>query len=194
MSDTFPAIAMLEFSSIAVGVRAADALAKKAPVKLIGVGTVQPGKFAILFGGDVACVTESFHEGRRVGDAAILDSVMLPDAHKAVREAVLGRLGNWGDDAVGVIETPTLASVIQAADAAMKGAIVSLVEIRLGDGLGGKGLAHFGGLLADVQAAVEIGCAAISDRPQPACVSIIPRFDGDVRAALEGRTRFGEGW
>ncbi|MBX3395431.1 MAG: BMC domain-containing protein [Phycisphaerae bacterium] len=194
MPDSFSAIAMLEFSSVAIGVRAADALAKKAPVRMIGVGTVQPGKFAILFGGDVASVTESFVEGRRIGEAAILDSVLLPDAHEAVRDAVSGRLGEWGDDAVGVIETPTLAAVIQAADAAMKGAVVSLIEIRLGDGLGGKGLAHFSGLLADVQAAVEIGCAAISDRPQPACVSIIPRFDADVRSALKGRTRFGEGW
>ena len=194
MSESHPALGLLEFSSIAVGTRAADALAKKAPISLIRVGTLQPGKFAVLFSGDVASVTESLEEGRRVGESALLDFVLLPEVHHAVREAALGRRGDWGDDAIAVFETPTLAAVLQASDAAMKGASVSLVEIRLGDGLGGKGVAQFSGLLADVQAAVEIGCRAVADRQQPACVTVIPRFDADVRANLEKSSRFGEGW
>ncbi len=194
MSESHPALSLLEFSSIAVGTRAADALAKKAPVSLIRVGTLQPGKFAVLFSGDVASVTESFKEARRIGESALLDFVLLPEVHPAVREAVLGRRGDWGDDAVAVFETPTLAAVIHAADAAMKSANVALIEIRLGDGLGGKGIAQFSGLLADVQAAVEIGCRAVADRPQPVYVTVIPRFDPDVRANLEESSRFGEGW
>lgn len=194
MPDGFPALALLEFSSIAVGTRAADAVAKKAPINLIRVGTVQPGKFVILFAGDVASVNESFAEGRRVGDSALLDSVVLSDVHPAVRDAALGERGDWGDDAVGILETQTLAALLDAADAAMKGATVSLVEIRLGDGLGGKGVAHFAGLLADVQAAIEIGCRVVGAGRAPACATVIPRFDDDVRASLEKSTRFGEGW
>ncbi|MBK8268188.1 MAG: BMC domain-containing protein [Planctomycetes bacterium] len=190
----FPALALLEFSSIAVGTRAADAIAKKAPVSFIRIGTIQPGKFAILFSGEVASVNESFAEGRRVGDAALLDSVILSDVHRDVHNAVLGKRGDWGDDAVGIIETQTLAAVIDAADAAMKGANVSLIEIRLGDGLGGKGVAHFSGLLADVQAAIDIGCRVIGAGRAPACITVIPSFDADVRAKLNASTRFGEGW
>lgn len=194
MPEFPPALALLEFSSIAVGTRAADAIAKKAPVTFIRVGTIQPGKFAILFSGDVASVNESFAEGRHVGDSALLDSVILPDVHRDVYDAVLGKRGDWGDDAVGIIEAHTLAAVIHASDAAVKGANVLLVEIRLGDGLGGKGVAHFSGLLADVQAAVQIGCGVVGAGRAPACATVIASFDGDVRKSLEESTRFGDGW
>ncbi|MFQ5428851.1 MAG: BMC domain-containing protein [Phycisphaerae bacterium] len=187
-----PAIALLEFSGIAVGTRASDAVAKKAPVSILRAGSLQPGKYAILFAGSVAAVEESFVEGRRVGEAAILDQVLLPDVHPRVHAAVLGRRGDWQDDAIGIIETQTLAAVIRAADAAVKGAEVELVEIRLGDGLGGKGLAHFSGLRADVEAALEIGVAAISDRADPPCTTIISRFDEALRARLARTTRFAE--
>ena len=48
--NTLPAIAMLELDSIAVGTRVADAMIKRAPVREIRVGTVQPGKFLVLVG------------------------------------------------------------------------------------------------------------------------------------------------
>ncbi len=187
-----PALGLLEFSSIALGTRASDALLKKAPVTLLRAGTLQPGKYAIVFAGDTASVDESFVEGRRVGEAALLDAVFLPDIHPSVYAAADGMIGDWGDETVGIIETPTLAAVVRAADAAIKGAEVEMVSIRLGDGLGGKGRAHFSGLLADIEAAIEIGTAAIADRAQPPCTSIIPRFDDDLRANLGKATRFWE--
>lgn len=187
-----PALGLLEFSSIALGTRASDALMKKAPVTLIRAGTLQPGKYAIVFSGDTASVDESFVEGRRIGEAALLDSVFLPDIHPRVLDATNGMQGDWGDETIGIIETATLAAVVRAADAAIKGASVEMVSIRLGDGLGGKGLAHFSGLLADVEAAIEIGTAAIADRPRPPCTSIIPRFDDVLRANLGKTTRFWE--
>ena len=193
MAVDYPALALLEFSSIALGTRASDALVKKAPISVVRAGSLQPGKFAILFSGDVAAVEESFVEGRRVGEAAIVDQVFLPDVDRRVHSAVLGRLGDWLDDAIGIIETPTLAATLQAADAAVKGANVEMVELRLGDGLGGKGLAHYAGLLADVEAAIQIGSAAIADRPQPPCTTVIPRFESALRANLARSSRFAEG-
>ena len=65
------ALAIVEFSSIAVGTRASDSLLKKAPVKLERVGTLQPGKFAVLFSGDVASVEASYGEALRVGGVAV---------------------------------------------------------------------------------------------------------------------------
>ena len=187
-----PAIALLEFSSITVGTRASDALMKKAPVRLLRAGSFQPGRYAILFEGSVAAVEESSVEGRRVGESAILDQVLLPDVHRDVYDAIFGRRGDWGDDTVGMIETPTLAATIRAADAAMKGAEVEIVRIRLGDGLGGKGLSHFSGILADVEAAIEIGAEAVAEHPQPICTTIIPRFDESLLANLSRSTRFAE--
>ncbi|MFQ5412415.1 MAG: BMC domain-containing protein [Phycisphaerae bacterium] len=188
-----PAIALLEFSSITVGTRASDALMKKAPIRLLRAGSFQPGRYAILFEGSVAAVECSAVEGRRVGESAILDQVLLPDVHRDVYDAILGRQGDWGDDTVGIIETSTLAATIRAADAAMKGAEVEIVRMRLGDGLGGKGLAHFSGILADVEAAIQIGAEAVAEHPQPICTTIIPRFDDRLLANLSHSTHFAEG-
>ena len=47
-------------------------------------------------------------------------------------------------------------TAIEAADAGLKGAEVTLWQLRLADGLGGKGIVLFAGLVADVETAVEI--------------------------------------
>ena len=67
-----PALALLEFSSIAAGIEAADAMVKRAPIGVIRAGTVQPGKYLVLIGGEVADVEESLAAGREVGGAAAL--------------------------------------------------------------------------------------------------------------------------
>lgn len=187
-----PAIALIEFASIATGTRATDALTKKAPVHLIRVGSLQPGKFAVLFSGDVASVEDSYITGLQVGADTVVDRVLLPDVAASVYQALLGRVNKWDGETVGVIETSTLAATIAAADAGVKGANVEMIEIRLGDGLGGKGLAHFGGLLADIEAAIQIGLGAARRDDRTICTAVIPRFDDDVRKALARSTRFGE--
>ena len=49
-----PALALLEFSSIAAGIFAGDAMVKRAKLAVIHAGTVQPGRYLILIGGSVA--------------------------------------------------------------------------------------------------------------------------------------------
>lgn len=189
-----PALALIEFSSIAVGTRALDAMLKRAHVDLIRAGSVQPGKFAILFTGDVGSVEESYGEACRIGAEALIDRVLLHDVHESVRSAITGRRGDWNNDTLGIIETETLAAVIDAADAAVKGAAVKIVEIRLGDGLGGKGLVHLSGLQADVEAALQIGAARLTGRSIRVCTAIIPRADETLLGTRSESTRFGEGW
>lgn len=108
-----PAIALIEYASIAIGTRATDSLVKKSPVTLIRAGTIQPGKYAVLFSGEVAAVEESYVEGLRVGTESVIDRVMLPDVHGEVRGAILGTQGKWDADTIGVIETQTMAAVIE---------------------------------------------------------------------------------
>jgi len=189
-----PAIALIEFSSIALGTRALDALMKKASVTLVRAGTVQPGKFAVLFSGQVGAVEESYVEACRIGAEVLVDRLFLPDIHETVRAAVLGRRGEWTQDTLGIVETPTLAAVVEAADAAVKGARVEVVEIRLGDGLGGKGLAHFSGPQEEIEAAIEIGTGRIAHRNQQVRTTIIPRADEMMLSTRAQSTRFGEGW
>jgi microcompartment protein CcmL/EutN len=159
-----PALALVEFASIAVGMQAADAMVKRAPIDVIKSGTVHNGKYLVLVGGQVADVQESLAAGRQVGGTEVIDFVLLPHVHPDVVETIGGARTPQAVDALGVIETTTVAAAIHAADAGIKGAAVRLVEVRLADGLGGKGIVLFSGLVADVEAAVQIGLSVL-ERP-----------------------------
>ena len=185
-----PALALIDFSSIAVGIEAADAMVKRAQLDVIRTGTVQPGRYLVLVGGTVAEVQESLAAGRSVGGDSVLDHVFLPHVHPEVATAIGGTRAEAPGDAVGVIETSTVAAAIRAADAGIKGAEVRLLEIRMADGLGGKGIVLYSGLVSDVEAAVEIGTGAV--RPGLLVRQVvISQLHPDIWENLSAATRFG---
>jgi len=185
-----PALALVEFGSIAAGIQAADAMVKRAPIDVIKTGTVQPGKYLVLIGGMVADVEESLAAGREVGAAAVVDYIILPQVHPEVVEAVGGGRVPEVNDSLGVIETTTVAASIHAADAGIKGAEVRLVEVRLADGLGGKGIVLFSGLVADVEAAIEIGVGVL-ERPELLVRQVvIPQLHAEMWDNVAEATRF----
>jgi microcompartment protein CcmL/EutN len=184
-----PALALLELDSIAAGIEAGDAMAKRAPIVVIRAGTVHPGKYLILVGGAVADVEEALDAGREVGASSILDVVFLPNVHPALVAAIRGERRTAAGEALGVIETATVAAIIEAADAGLKGAHVQLLEIRLADDLGGKGYLLFDGPVADVEAAVEIGAGRIAGSPGLAW-RVIPRLHAEMADNLAADARF----
>jgi microcompartment protein CcmL/EutN len=192
-----PALALLEFSSVAIGVMAGDAMVKRAPVAIACAGTIHPGNYLVLLGGDVACVDESYRAGLTAGEAALLDDVLLPAVHPAVVEALLGRRGRASGEALGVVETRTVAATVGAVDRALKGAEVTLVEIRLADNLGGKGYCVLSGPLAEVEAAVELAVETVEPADKLVASVVIPQFHDEmlanVASAPEFWTRIKEG-
>jgi microcompartment protein CcmL/EutN len=175
-----PCVAIIEFDSIAVGIEAGDAMVKRATLGVIHSGTVQPGKYIVLIAGDVASVEESLAAGRGIGNEAIIDTVFLPDIHPEVVAAIRGGREFQDGEALGIIETRTVAAVIEAADAAVKGATVTAARIELADGLGGKGYALFGGVLSEVEAGVAAGVAAIKPS-QLIASTVIPQLHDEMR-------------
>jgi len=187
---TFPALALLEFHSIAAGIEAADAMVKRAPVERILTGTIQPGYYLALVTGEVADVTEAVDAGVRVGGEALRDRLLLPNVHPGVVEALRGARAPGATDALGVVETATVAAAIVAADAGLKGAEVRLNQLRLGDGLGGKGLAIFAGVVADVEAAVALGGDAVA--AQVVRRVVIAQLHGEMWENVNNSGRFGD--
>jgi microcompartment protein CcmL/EutN len=187
----YPAIALLELNSIAAGTTAADAMIKAAPIDKIQAGTIHRGKYLILVGGSVAAVEQSYVEGRRVGADALVDEVFLPDMHEEVHDAILGTRRNDAYDALGIIETQMVAATVRASDAGVKGARAHVLEIRLGDGLSGKGIVLLTGTVADVEAAVQIGREAIEGRPGEVWSTVIPALHEDLIREVRASTRFG---
>ncbi len=185
-----PALALLEFDSIAIGVLAADAMVKQAPVEVTYAGTVHPGKYLVLVGGDIASVEEAWKKGREIGRAVLLDEVFLPGVHIEVVASLRGRRKMAGGEAIGVVETRTVASLLLAADAGIKGAEVSLLEIRIADHLGGKAYCVFSGSLGDVEAAVELAEASIINRDQLVAGVVIPQVHEELVANLDAAPDF----
>ena len=122
-----PAIGLLEFESIARGIEAGDAMAKRSPLDVLRAGTAHPGKYLVLVGGLTADVEEALAAGRSSG--MVTDELFLPDVHPDVVASVGGlrRVSDEGE-ALGVVETMTVAAVIRAADAGVKAARVAIRE------------------------------------------------------------------
>ena len=184
-----PALALLELGSIAAGIEAGDAMAKRAPIEVIRAGTVHPGKYLILVGGAVADVEEALEAGREVGGSSVLDVVLIPNVRQDLVAAIRGVRQAASGEALGVIETGTVAAILEAADAGLKGARVRLLEIRLADDLGGKGYLLFDGTVADVEAAVEIGTGRIGGSPGLAW-RVIPLPHAEMAHNLAADARF----
>lgn len=190
MTQTFdqPALALLEFESIAAGYEAADAMAKRAPVARIVAGSVQPGRLLVLLSGGVAEVEEAAAAGREIGAASLLDEVLLPAVHPGVIAGLLGER-RPPVDALGIVESSSASSAIHAGDAGLKGADVALVELRLSDGLGGKGVCFFTGTVSAVEIAVDLAAAAVTPGHFLHAV-VIPQLSPEIAALLGTDTHF----
>ena len=186
-----PAVCLLEFSSIAKGIAAGDAMSKRAPLQVIRAGTVHPGKYLVLAGGLTADVEEAVQAGRDVGGTALVDVVFLPDVHPDVVASIAGRRSQDRGEALGVIETETVAATVDAADAGVKGANVRIRDLRLADDLGGKGYVLFGGDVADVEAAVGYGVDRVTRAGRKATHVVISRLEDGMRENLTADPRFG---
>lgn len=185
-----PALLLLEFSSIAVGIEVGDAMVKRAPLLTLHAGTVHPGKYLVMAGGEVADVEEALLASRSIAPGSEIDEVFLSDVDGQVVGSLTGARKPGSGEALGVIETRTAASTIKAADAAVKAAAVTLLEILLADGLGGKAYALFGGQVADVEVAVEAGVTSLPDPSVLVASVVIPQLHDEMRENLDADSRF----
>jgi microcompartment protein CcmL/EutN len=185
-----PAIALIELSSIAAGTYAADRMMKRSPVELLHAGTVQPGKYLILIGGGTAEVEESYREGMQAAPGEIIDEVFLPQVHRQVVDALDGARAFDEYESLVVLETSTIAAIVRSTDAAAKGAMVAVAEMRLGSGLGGRGLSMLSGERTDVEAAAEIATRSLTGRDVTLCHSIISNVHEQIALRLGESSRF----
>ena len=78
------AIGMVEFSSIARGIYAADQMVKVSEVEVVTASTSCPGKYVAIVHGDVAAVKTSIETGEREAGEYYIDSMVIPNVHPQV--------------------------------------------------------------------------------------------------------------
>ena len=171
-----PSIGLLELNCVARGIETADAVLWEADVSMVFAEPVQPGKYLMLFTGSVQSVTSGLRRGVEVSADSLVDSLLIEQAHEQLTFGLWreGRL-NGTLDALGVIQTSTVASAVLAADAALKTATVDLLELRIANGLGGKSYVTMTGEVSDVRASVQAGATWAESAGHLAKSVVIPR-------------------
>lgn len=153
------AIGMVEFNSIARGIYVADQMVKISDVEIATAASTCPGKYIAIVYGSVAAVEASVDIGKRLAEEFFIDSLLIPNVDPGVFPAITGATMPERVQAVGIMESFSIATMIVSADAILKAAEVEAIELRLGNGLGGKAYFTYTGDVAAVKAGHDAGVA-----------------------------------
>ena len=168
-------IGLIELTSIAAGFQAADAMLKASQVDLLLSRSICSGKYMVMVRGEVGAVEASVAAGIGAGNFSVIDSFVIPNLHESVFPAIAGSSKVEALEALGILESFSVAALIEGADAAVKSADVQLIEIRLAMALGGKAFVTLTGDVAAVQAAIDAGAAVVGQKGMLVNKVVIPR-------------------
>lgn len=170
----YQSVGIIEIKSIAKGIEATDDALKSAGIRLISAHASCPGKYEIIMTGAVADVTAAVEHVKSRFEEKLIDSSIIGRIDEQVIEALFGTQATEKRGSLGIIEAYSAASTIKAADIAVKTAKVSIIELRLSRGMGGKGMALVVGDVGDVTAAVEAGARYAQDQGLFCNSAVIP--------------------
>lgn len=186
MSVEERALGMIECNSLSRGAVVVDSMLKTARVTLLFAQPVPPGRLLVAVSGDVAAVESAVENGLELAGASLEDALFIPRLHAQVLDFLHQPATARTDGALGMIETRTVAAAIRAADAALKSARVALVSLHLGRHIGGRGMIHLVGDVADVQAAVDAGRTAVRLEELEIDHAVIARPHPDYLSYMSG--------
>lgn len=178
------ALGIIELNSIASGIETADAMLKAADVSLISAMAICAGKYMILLQGDVAAMKSAMEAGEEVAGRHCVNAKMIANLDPAVFTALMGAGEVEDGQAVGVIETFSVVTCVLASDTAVKASDVSLIEVRLARGLGGKAFVVFSGEVSSVQAALDAAIEEHQDEGMIFKTVLVPQLHKDVLNAI----------
>lgn len=159
-----PSLGLIELSSIARGIDATDKMLKAAEVELVLSRTICSGKYMVLVAGELNEVEASVAAGLDVAREATIDDLIIADVHPDVFPALSSTNHIEGQGALGIIESFSVASLVEAIDRVAKMAPVEMVQCRLAMALGGKAFLVFTGDVDAVKYSMEAGVEAVSKR------------------------------
>lgn len=173
-------IGLIELSSIAAGYLVADSMLKAGDVTLILSRSICSGKYMVLVGGETASVQSAVKSGTEAANGCLIDQFVIANVHPDVFASIGRSQPPAVNGALGIIESFNVATLIEAADAAVKAADVTLIETRLAMAMGGKAFCTLTGTVSSVQAAVAAGRSLVAERGLLVNAVVISRPHPDV--------------
>ena len=177
-------IGFLELNSIARGILAADMMLKAAEIRLVSARPSCPGKYQILITGEVSAVESALRIGEESAKINVVDRLLIPRVHPQVIEAINMSSMPSSLKALGILEFFSVTGAVIAADAAAKAANVSLIEIRLGTGIGGKSFVTFTGDVGAVEESAEAGAKTAENSGALVAKVVIAHPDRELYRSL----------
>ena len=178
------AIGMVEYKTVSSGIRATDLMIKTSNIEVIQSSVVCPGKYVTIVTGDLSSVNAAVEAAETQLGEMLTDRFVLGNPDDNIFPAIYGGVPVEGAKALGVLETFSVPSAIVAADAAAKTSDVTLVEIRLARGMGGKSFILLTGDVAAVSAAIEHAAATVGDSGMVLDTAVIPNPDKSLWASI----------
>ncbi len=157
------AIGLLEFKSIARGIKVTDEMLKSADVEIVQSNSICPGKYVSIIVGDVSAVNTAVTIGEELGGVFLIGKDVISNIHELVFPALLGVPNVEEIKAIGVVETISALSSIIAVDTAVKSAVVEIIDLRRARGLGGKSFFVITGEVSSVNQAIESSVEKLED-------------------------------
>jgi microcompartment protein CcmL/EutN len=167
-------IGLIELTSVAAGFQVCDTMLKAADVELVLARSICSGKYMVMVRGEVGAVEAAVSAGVSEARFSIVDSFVIPNLHESVFPALSGATKVETLEALGILESFSVAALIEGADAAVKAANVELIEIRLAMALGGKAFVTLTGNVAAVQAAIDAGAQIVGQKGMLVNKVVIP--------------------
>ena len=181
---TNKAIGMVEYQTVSAGVTATDLMIKTANVEIMQSTVVCPGKYITLICGELSAIAASIEAAKVQFGEKLTDSFVLGSPHADIFPAIYGGAPVEDAKALGILETFSAPAIITAADTAAKTSDVSLIEVRIARGMGGKCYLLLTGDVAAVTAAIEAARNKVGEEGLMIDSSVIPTPDKSLWASI----------
>ena len=173
-------ILVTEFKSVARGVMVTDSMAKSATVNIIQAGSLCPGKYLTILEGDISALASAGRIAEEQGGRHLFSSFLVSGIDQRIIEAIGGNLAEASPDAIGIIEGPHMADLINSSDIAVESAAVDFIEYRLARGCGVNSFYIITGTLSAVNEAAGNASRFLGERGSLMAYRIIPAPDRQV--------------
>lgn len=173
-------ILIAEFKSVARGIKVTDSMAKSARINILQASTLCPGKYLTIAEGGISALASAERIAGDEGGRHLFSSFLVSGIDEKITGAIGGRLSGPDSGALGIIEGPQMADLVNSSDIAVDSAPVEFIEYRLARGCGVNSFYIMTGALSALEEAVANAVRYLKGRGSLLAYRVIPGPDRQV--------------